>query len=146
MNADRTTSGGDPLSVAEIGLVDGSVAASTRRFHAVLDEDAVAQLDDLVATSQKLPDGTELTHYGIVVEGLGEIEGAELPSDTHRISAARTMPGITSRRVEVQILRTVPELWLPPAPGAQVTRVSAMQRREALFLDQMEHPLPLGLD
>jgi hypothetical protein len=135
-----------PPSVTNLGLVDGSVAASTRLFHVVLDEDAVAQLDDLVATSQALPDGTELTHYGIVVEGLGEIEGAELPSDTHRISAARTMPGITSRRVEVQILRTVPELWLPPSPGARVARVSAMQRREALFLDQMEQPLAIGLD
>jgi hypothetical protein len=146
MNADQTPSAENPLSVADIGLVDGSVAVSTRRFHAVLAEDAVAQLDDLVATRQTLPDGTELTHYGIVVEGLGEIEGAELPSDTHRISAARTMPGITSRRVEVQILRTVPELWLPAAPGAPVARVSAMQRREALFLDQMEQPLPIGLD
>jgi DNA helicase HerA-like ATPase len=135
-----------PLAVTDIGLVDGSVAASTRRFHVVLNDDAVAQLDDLIATVQTLPDGTGLTHYGIVVEGLGEIEGAELPSDTQRIAAAQTMPGITIRRVEVQILRTVPELWLPPAPGAPVTRVSAMQRREALFLDQMEHPLPIGLD
>ena len=146
MNSDESVNDASPLSVQEIGLVDGSVAASTRRFHAVLDEDAVAQLDDLIATTQTLPDGTALTHYGIVVEGLGEIEGAELPSDTQRIASARTMPGITSRRVEVQILRTVPELWLPPAPGAPVTRVSAMQRREALFLDQMEQPLPVGLD
>ena len=146
MNPDQASDLNGPLAVTELGLVDGSVAASTRRFHVVLNEDAVAQLDNLIATRQTLPDGTELTHYGIVVEGLGEIEGAELPSDTHRISAARTMPGITSRRVEVQILRTVPELWLPPAPGAPVTRVSAMQRREALFLDQMEQPLPIGLD
>ena len=146
MTSDSSSDASNPLAVADIALVDGSVAASTRRFHAVLNDDAVVQLDDLVATMQRLPDGTELTHYGIVVEGTGEIEGAELPSDTHRITAARTMPGITSRRAEVQILRTVPELWLPPAPGAVVTRVSAMQRREALFLDQMEHPLPVGLD
>ena len=93
MNHEQSGNEDGPLSVTELGLVDGSVAASTRRFHVVLDDDAVAQLDDLVATGQTLPDGTELTHYGIVVEGLGEIEGAELPSDTHRISAARTMPG-----------------------------------------------------
>ncbi len=112
----------------------------------VLADDAVAQLDELVVTTQTLPDGTELRHYGIVVEGIGEIEGAELPSDTHRIAAARTMPGITSRRVEVQILRSVPELWLAPDPGATVARVLGAERREALFLDQMEHPLPIGLD
>jgi DNA helicase HerA-like ATPase len=129
-----------------VGLVDGSVPASTRRFQVVLADDAVAQLDDLVATTQTLPDGTSLTHYGIVVEGTGQIEGAELPSDTGRISRDHTMPGITTRRVEVEILRTVPELWLAPAPGAPVVRATGGHRELALFLDQMDQPLAVGLD
>jgi hypothetical protein len=129
-----------------LGLVDGSTPSSTRRFHVVLDDRAVAQLDDLVITTQLLPDGTELHHYGIVVEGLGQIEGAELPSDTHRIAGAMTMPGTTSRRVEVQTLRTVPELWIPPAPGAEVRRAAGAHRDAALFLDQMDYPLAVGLD
>lgn len=146
MSNTEPTNNSATASSGTLGLVDGSVPASTRRFFVVLADDAVAQLDELVVTMQTLPDGTELRHYGIVVEGIGEIEGAELPSDTHRISAARTMPGITSRRVEVQILRSVPELWLAPQPGATVARVVEADRREALFLDQMEHPLPIGLD
>jgi uncharacterized protein len=129
-----------------VGLVDGSVPASTRRFQVVMADDAVAQLDDLVATTQTLPDGTSLTHYGIVVEGTGQIEGAELPSDTGRISRDHTMPGITTRRVEVEILRTVPELWLAPAPGAPVVRATGGHRDLALFLDQMDQPLAVGLD
>src|SRR5207244_7944024 len=44
------------------------------------------------------------------------------------------------------VLRTIPELWLPPRPGAAVARVGGTERREALFLDQMEDPLPVGLD
>ena len=129
-----------------VGLVDGSTPASTRRFHVVLADDAVAQLDELVATTQTLPDGSSLTHYGIVVEGTGQIEGAELPSDTGRITRDHTMPGITTRRVEVQILRTVPELWLAPAPGAPVVKAAGTHRELALFLDQMEQPLAVGLD
>ena len=129
-----------------VGLVDGSEPATTRRFYTVLADDAVAQLDELVATTQALPDGTELTHYGIVVEGTGQIEGAEMPSDTARISRDHTMPGITTRRVEVQILRTVPEMWIPPAPGAPVARATGPDRDAALFLDQMEQPLAVGLD
>ncbi len=82
--------GGSP---AIVGLVDGSTSATTRRFYTVLADDAVAQLDELVATTQTLPDGTSLTHYGIVVEGTSVIEGAELPSDTARISRDHTMPG-----------------------------------------------------
>ncbi|MGH9009373.1 MAG: ATP-binding protein, partial [Acidimicrobiia bacterium] len=124
-----------------VGLVDGSVPASTRRFHVVLADDAVVQLDDLVALHQSLPDGSDLAHYGIVVEGTGQIEGAELPSDTRRITETFTMPGITTRRVEVQILRTFPELWLPPAPGAAVTKAVGADRDIALFLDQMDQPL-----
>jgi uncharacterized protein len=132
---------------SDLGLVDGSVPASTRRFQVVLSERAVAQLDDLVVCSQSLPGGGEVTHYGIVVEGTGQIEGAELPTDTQRIAAERTMPGVTVRRVEVQVLRTVPELWLPPLPGAAVRRVSTRAEREAaLFVDQMQRPLPIGVD
>jgi len=124
-------------SVINVGLVDGSVPASTRRFHVVLADDAVAQLDELVATTQTLPDGTGLTHYGIVVEGTGQIEGAELPSDTGRITRDHTMPGITTRRVEVEILRTVPELWLAPAPGAPVVKATGAGRELALFISEM---------
>jgi DNA helicase HerA-like ATPase len=133
-------------SGAPLGLVDGSTPSNTRRFHVVLDDDAVVQLDDLVISSQILPDGTELHHYGIVVEGLGQIEGAELPSDTQRIAGSRTMPGVTTRRIEVQTLRTRPELWIPPAPGAPVSRAAGVHRDSALFLDQMEQPLVVGLD
>lgn len=137
---------GTPAAPEILGLVDGSEPATTRRFHVVLADDAVAPLDELVATTQTLPGGAQLTHYGIIVEGTGEIEGAELPSDTARISRDHTMPGITTRRVEVQILRTVPELWLAPAPGALVVKATGTHREMALFLDQMEQPLPIGLD
>ena len=136
----------DGAGAPVVGLVDGSVPATTRRFHVVLADDAVVQLDDLVALHQTLPDGSGLAHYGIVVEGVGQIEGAELPSDTRRITEAMTMPGITTRRVEVQVLRTFPELWLPPAPGAPVTKAVGTDRDTALFLDQMDQPLAVGLD
>ncbi|MGH7921442.1 MAG: ATP-binding protein, partial [Candidatus Dormibacteraceae bacterium] len=76
--------------ITRLGLVDGSVEASTRRFSVVLDEGAVVQLDDLVATTQTLPDGRLVTHYGIVVEGTSSIEGAEVASDTGRIAWDKT--------------------------------------------------------
>jgi DNA helicase HerA-like ATPase len=129
-----------------VGLVDGSVRASTHRFSVVLDEGAVVQLDDLLVTEHELPDGRTLAHYGIVVEGFGELEGADLPSDTRRIATDRTMPGERSRRVEVEILRTTPELWLPPDPGAAVGHARGSAREQALFIDQMDQPLAVGVD
>lgn len=135
-----------PPDGTPIGLIDGSAASTSRRFSVVLNDDAVVQLDDLVGSHQLLPDGREVSHYGIVVEGFGEIEGAEMPSDTRRIAVDRTMPGDTTRRVDVQVLRTIPEMWLPPDPGAAVKRVAGPERELALFVDQMERPLALGLD
>jgi hypothetical protein len=129
-----------------VGRVDGSREATTNRFHVVLAEEAVAELDQLLVTAQQLPDGGHLTHYGIVVECRGVIEGAELSSDTERITGSRTMPGQTVRTVEVQVLRTVPERWLPPQPGAPVHAAVGDERAAALFLDQMEQPLKVGLD
>jgi hypothetical protein len=134
---------GDPQP---LGLVDGAVEATTRRFSILLDERAVVQLDDLVAVTQELPDGRVLTHYGIVVEGFGSIEGASLATDTRRIAGDRTMPGEEVRRVEVQVLLTVPELWLPPRPGARAVAAHGAHREHALFLDQMERRLAVGLD
>jgi hypothetical protein len=136
----------DILGDVGLGLVDGSVEASTRRFSLLLHDDAVVQLDDLVAVSQSLPDGRRVTHYGIVVEGFGTIEGALLATDTRRIADRHTMPGEPIRRAEVQVLRTVPELWVPPAPGASAFRAAGQHRDQALFLDQMAAPLPAGLD
>ena len=129
-----------------IGLVDGSLPSTSRRFHVILEPDAVVQLDELLSVHQRLADGRAVTHHGIVVEGTGQIEGAELGSDTRRITADHTLPGETSRRVEVQVLRTVPELWLPPEPGAVVHRARGADRDSALFRDQMEQPLAVGLD
>ena len=133
-------------TVEVLGLVDGAVPATTRRFTVILAEDAVVQLDDLVATTQVLPDGGTVTHYGIVVEAVRHIEGASFATDTTRIARDLTMPGETARRVDVQVLRTVPELWLAPEPGAEVIRAAGAGRREALFIDQMDQPLPVGLD
>lgn len=134
------------LSREPVGLVDGAQEANTSRLHVVLEDNATLELDELITTSQTLPDGTELKHFGIVVESRGHLEGAELSSDTRRITGTMTMPGATSRTAEVQVLRTLPERWLPPAPGAVVRPARGEDRENALFLDQMEKPLPVGYD
>ena len=128
-----------------IGLVDGSTDANSRRFRVVLDKHAVVQLDDLIAVTQSLPDGSEVVHYGIVVETTRHIEGAHYASDTAHIDE-RTMPGETARLVDVQVLRTDPELWLSPEPGMVVRRAMGAERNTALFVDKMSKRLPVGLD
>ena len=128
-----------------IGLVDGSVESTSRRIHIVLAEDAVVQLDDLVAIATALPDGSDVTHYGIVTELFTRLEGADLPSDTVRV-ADRILPAQHVRRAEVTLLRTHPELFVAPNAGAVVLRATGADRALALFEDQMRERLPVGLD
>src|SRR3954452_592398 len=109
----------EELPMRRVGAVDGSTDAGTRRFHVVLDDDALVQLADRVVCRQTLPDGSgDVAHYGIVVEQTGVLEGVTWPSDTRHVVDG-TMPGAAIRRAEVLILRTDPELWLAPAPGAE---------------------------
>jgi hypothetical protein len=136
----------DELALPRIGAVDGSTDAGTRRFHVVLDDHATVQLDDLIVCRQELPDGSgSVAHYGIVVEQTGVLEGAHWPSDTRHVVDG-TMPGEAVRRVEVLVLRTDPELWVAPAPGAAVHAATGRERAKALFEDQMRKPLAVGLD
>jgi DNA helicase HerA-like ATPase len=131
---------------ARVGAVDGSTEAGTRRFFVVLDDDAHLALDELVVCRQRLPgSGLEVAHYGIVVEQTGTIEGTSWPSDTRHVLEG-TMPGAAVRRAEVLVLRTDPEVWVAPAPGAEVHRTTGTQRARALFEDQMRSKLPVGLD
>ena len=129
-----------------IGLVDGSVENDSRTFQVVLDPDAVIQLDELVAVTTDLPDGRQVTHYGIVTELRSRFEGADLPSDTGRV-VGRTLPAEHVRRAEVRVLRVVPELFVAPHAGAPAARATGPHRATALFEDEMTRgKLPVGLD
>src|SRR5207248_1151790 len=45
-----------------VGLVDGSLPSTTRRFTVALEEGAHLQLDELVVVEQQLEDGAPLAH------------------------------------------------------------------------------------
>ena len=119
-----------------IGLVDGSAENDSRTFQVVLDPEVVIQLDELVAVATDLPDGRQVTHYGIVTEMRSRFEGADLPSDTGRV-VDRTLPAEHVRRAEVRVLRVVPELFVAPHAGAAATRAVGAHRTASLFEDEM---------
>jgi len=150
VNSDLPVGPAPDAAPQHLGHVDGAIVADTNTFTIALADDAVVQLDDLVAVTQTLPSRVglveEVTHFGIVTQQGGHIEGAQYATDTARIAHHLTMPGKTARRAEVTVLRTVPELWLAPEPGAPVRRATGQERLQALFADEMGGRLPVGLD
>src|SRR5947209_17937739 len=147
LNGNGNGNGHRPAAKREVvGWVDGAGLVGEQRFDVVVGPDVVVAVDDLVATTQQLPDGTALTHYGIVASTSGVMEGATLASDTRRIAAEQTMPGEAVRRVQVAVLRVEPERWLAPLPGAEVVAATGHARDMALFAEHMDRPFPFGLD
>lgn len=129
-----------------VGLVDGSVENDSHTFHLVLDPGAVLQVDQLVAVTSPLPDGSQVTHYGIVTEVRSRFEGAELPSDTARV-VNRTLPAEHVRRAEIRVLRVKPAIVIAPHAGAPAVCAEGDDRLRALFEDEMTRgKLPVGLD
>ena len=131
------------IDLHRIGVVDGSTDAGTRRFHVVLDDDAIVQLDDL----GRLPPGAaRRQRRGRPLRDRGRADrrdrGRDVAVRHARTSSTARCPAIAVRRVEVQVLRTDPELWLAPRAGApRSTPRRGDERDKALFVDQMRKPL-----
>jgi uncharacterized protein len=128
-----------------VGRVLGSEHTTTGEFRVVLEEDEYLQLDDLVVVRTEVPKAGEVRTYGVVTEAEAVYEGAQYESDTHRIAELGIMPAQKVRTATVAVTRVDPEIWVSADPGETVERATGEERRRALYADQMERPLAIGL-
>jgi uncharacterized protein len=130
---------------AGVGRVLGTEHTTTSGFRVVLDDDDFLQLDDLVVVRTQVPKGGEVKTYGVVTESEAIYEGAQYESDTHRIAAEGILPAAKVRSARVAVTRVDPEIWVSPDPGEVVERATGEERDKALYLDEMERALPIGV-
>ncbi|NNC75383.1 MAG: ATP-binding protein [Acidimicrobiia bacterium] len=128
-----------------VGRVLGTQHSNTREFRVVLDDGEYLQLDDLVVVRTQVPKKGEISTYGIVTEAEAVYEGATFESDTHRIAETGILPGETVRSAQIAVTRVDPEVWVSPDPGEVVERATGDERLKALYVDEMERPLPIGV-
>ncbi|MCA9668086.1 MAG: ATP-binding protein [Myxococcales bacterium] len=128
-----------------VGRVMGTEHTTTQEFRVALDSDNYLQLDDLVVVRSDIPRLGELHTYGVVTETEAIYEGATFESDTHRIAADGILPAQKVRSAHVAVTRVHPEVWVAPDPGQPVFRAAGVQRERALYVDEMERPLPVGV-
>ncbi|MGO9061419.1 MAG: ATP-binding protein [Candidatus Binataceae bacterium] len=140
---------GDRASTAQrvselVGIVLGSVDATPLEFWIGVSDGKLVQLDDLVLVDTVTPDGEIVRFYGIVDIVRKKYEGAQFDTDAFR-AVAGTLPVDTSYSAHVQVTRIDPEVFIPPQPGdsAKVVRGEDFQR--ALYFDQMERRVAIGL-
>ena len=130
---------------SHVGRVLGSEHTRTAEFRVVIEDDGFLQLDDLVVVRTEVPSVGEVRTYGVVTEAEAIYEGAHYESDTHRIAELGIMPAQKVRTARVAVTRVDPEVWVSADPGEVVDRATGEERRRALYADQMERPLAIGL-
>ncbi|MFI5055618.1 MAG: ATP-binding protein [Actinomycetota bacterium] len=133
------------MSEEHVGRVLGSEHTRTAEFRVVLEDDQFLQLDDLVVVRTLVPKAGEVRTYGVVTEAEAIYEGAQYESDTHRIAELGIMPAQKVRTARVAVTRVDPEVWVSADPGETVDRATGEERSRALYADQMERPLAVGL-
>jgi DNA helicase HerA-like ATPase len=128
-----------------VGRVLGSEHTNTAEFRVIVDDPEYLQLDDLVVVRTRVPKAGEVATYGVVTEAEAVFEGASYESDTHRIAELGIMPAAKVRTARVAVTRVDPEVWVSADPGEEVERATGEARRKALYADEMERPLGIGL-
>jgi DNA helicase HerA-like ATPase len=127
-----------------LGLVVGTVPATPLQFSVGLAAGQYAQLDDVVVTERALPGQRSVRIAGVVTNVEAVHEGARFASDVFLIDSG-ALPAEVCEVAEVTVTRVEPELYVPPLPGATVSRAVGEQRESALYFDEMgESRVPVG--
>jgi hypothetical protein len=128
----------------EIGKVLGTADAQPLDYWLAVPADKIVQLDDVVAVERELPDGRKVAIYGVVDTVIARHEGAKLESDVF-LADQGILPLNHAVKAHVMVTRVEPEIFVPPLPGASVSKAEGEQRDQALFFDSMKKRFVLGL-
>ncbi len=127
-----------------LGLVVGTVPATPLKFSLGLAPGQYAQLDDVVVTHRPLPGRETVRIAGVVTNIEAVHEGARFASDVFLIDSG-ALPGEVCEVADVTVTRVEPELYVPPLPGATVSRAVGAEREAALYFDEMgSSRVPVG--
>ena len=127
-----------------VGLVVGTEDSTPLKFAVAVAPDAYLQLDDVVVTQRDIPGVGPVMTSGIVTEVRSRHEGASFGSDVFLI-ADGVLPAQVQEIAEITTTRVDPEVYVPPRPGEVVRRAQGEERARALYFDQMEKKVPVGL-
>ena len=127
-----------------VGRVAGTEDSTPLQFCVAIDPEAYLQLDDVVVTRRELPGRGEVVSYGVVTQVSARHEGASFGSDVFLISDG-VLPAQVQEIAEIATTRVEPECYVPPRPGAVVSRAVGEDRAQALYFDNMTRQVPVGL-
>lgn len=129
-----------------LGMVLGTEDATPLQFWFAVQAGCKVQLDDIIYAA--IPDPGDETNsvkfYGVVDEVRRRYEGVQFDGDTELV-AQGLMPANIAYAAHVLVTRVEPEEFIPPAPGDIVFAAQGETLEKALYLDNMDTPLPAGI-
>jgi DNA helicase HerA-like ATPase len=139
MSHDASATGTPP-----VGLVAGTEDSTPLVFRVAIAPDAYLQLDDVVLTVRDVPGVGPVSTAGVVTQVTARHEGAAFGSDVFLITDG-VLPARVQEVAEVTTTRVDPECYIPPLPGTVAARASGAERDKALYFDQMENKVAIGM-
>jgi uncharacterized protein len=127
-----------------VGRVSGVEDSTPLVFHVAIDPNAYLQLDDVVVTVREVAGADPVMTCGVVTQVTARHEGASFASDVFLISEG-VLPAQVQETAEIATTRVQPERYVPPIPGAPVQRATGEERARALYFDQMDRKVAVGL-
>ncbi len=127
-----------------VGRVVGTEDSTPLQFSVALAPEQYLQLDDVVVTVRQVPGIGPVLTAGVVTEVRARHEGATFGSDVFLI-ADGVLPAQVQEIAEVTTTRVEPECYVPPTPGSIANRATGEERARALYFDQMDLKVPVGL-
>jgi DNA helicase HerA-like ATPase len=145
MSAETAARPADDVNTqGQVGRISGIQDSTPLLFGVALEPDSYLQLDDVVVTVRSVPGVGPVMTSGIVTEVRARHEGASFGSDVFLI-AEGILPARVQEIAEVTTTRVEPECYVPPRPGEIARRATGTERAQALYFDQMDRKIPVGL-
>ncbi|MDZ7703908.1 MAG: ATP-binding protein [Trueperaceae bacterium] len=129
-----------------IGMVLGTEDATPLNFWFAVSSGVKVQLDDIIyiEVSDPSSDADAVRFYGVVDEVRRRFEGVQFDGDTELV-AQGLMPANVAYTAHVLVTRVEPEEFIPPNPGDSVFLAGGEALAKALYIDNMDVPLPAGV-
>ena len=128
-----------------VGRVVGTVDATPLQFEVALSEGEYLQLDDVVVCTRTLPGGETVAVSGVVSQIKARHEGARFDSDVFLVEDG-ILPAQTSEVAEILTTVSSPRSSCRRCRAPRSTGPREHERDQALYFDQMEAKLPIGVD
>ena len=147
MTVDEARDGAAAIIVDQevsVGRVLGTEDSTPLSFHVALTRTPTCNWTTWSSRRRSVPGFGQVTIAGVVTEVTARHEGASFGSDVFLISDG-VLPARVQETAEITTTRVEPECYVPPRPGEPVRRATGDDREHALYFDQMDRKLPIGL-